>query len=108
MAEISKSLFETGQARPPRSSREEAIPDLLKTADVVRKRIAHQVGSFGVTAQQYNILRILRGAGPAGSSVSAPATTAAWFIAACHLPAWTCSTNSTRSSARRLRKSSTT
>jgi DNA-binding MarR family transcriptional regulator len=66
MAKPPKSLCEPGQARPPRSSREEAIPELLKTADVVRKRIAHQLSSFGVTPQQYNVLRILRGAGPSG------------------------------------------
>lgn len=66
MTATSKSLCEPGRPRPTRSSREEAIPELLKTADVVRKRIAHQLSSFGVTPQQYNILRILRGAGPAG------------------------------------------
>ncbi len=66
MAQTSKSLREPGHARPTRSSREEAIPELLKTAGVVRKRIARRLDAFGVTPQQYNILRILRGAGPAG------------------------------------------
>ncbi len=39
---------------------------LLRTADVVRRFIGRMLEPFGVTAQQYNVLRILRGAGPEG------------------------------------------
>lgn len=39
---------------------------LLRTADVVRRYIGRMLEPFGVTTQQYNVLRILRGAGPEG------------------------------------------
>ena len=39
---------------------------LLRTADMVRRQIDRVLGPFGVTQQQYNVLRILRGAGPEG------------------------------------------
>ena len=39
---------------------------LLKTADLVRRLIADVLEPYDVTPQQYNVLRILRGAGPDG------------------------------------------
>lgn len=39
---------------------------LLGTADAVQRRLSGTVASAGVTLQQFNVLRILRGAGPAG------------------------------------------
>ena len=39
---------------------------LLRTADLVRRRLAAVVEPQGITLQQYNVLRILRGAGAAG------------------------------------------
>lgn len=39
---------------------------LLRTADVLRRRAGEVVEPFGVTLQQYNVLRILRGAGDEG------------------------------------------
>lgn len=39
---------------------------LLRTADVIRRRLAQRIEPAGITLQQYNVLRILRGAGPAG------------------------------------------
>jgi len=39
---------------------------LLRTADVVRRYIARVLEPFGITPQQFNVLRILRGAGPEG------------------------------------------
>ena len=39
---------------------------LLKTADVVRRVISDVLEPYGVTPQQYNVLRILRGAGEDG------------------------------------------
>jgi DNA-binding MarR family transcriptional regulator len=40
--------------------------DLLRTADVVRRYIARVLEPYGITPQQFNVLRILRGAGPGG------------------------------------------
>jgi MarR family transcriptional regulator, organic hydroperoxide resistance regulator len=49
-----------------RTPGEEVIPEILKTAGIVRRRISKLLDPFGITPQQYNVLRILRGAGPAG------------------------------------------
>ena len=57
---------EIRQTRPFRSPRHEAMVGLLRTADVVRRRFTPVVEAAGVTAQQYNVLRILRGAGKDG------------------------------------------
>ncbi len=39
---------------------------LFRTADVVRRVLGAVVGARGITLQQYNVLRILRGAGSEG------------------------------------------
>ena len=39
---------------------------LLRTADLLRRLIGAVVEPHGITAQQYNVLRILRGAGESG------------------------------------------
>jgi DNA-binding MarR family transcriptional regulator len=39
---------------------------LLRTADLVRRAIAAVIEAKGITPQQFNVLRILRGAGPDG------------------------------------------
>ena len=55
------------QQRPLRSTSQEAFLALLLAAEAVRGRAeAHFAESEGITLQQYNVLRILRGAGPAG------------------------------------------
>jgi DNA-binding MarR family transcriptional regulator len=54
---------EIRQSQPFRSRADEATIALLRTADVVRRRIAECMAPFGITMQQYNVLRILRGAG---------------------------------------------
>lgn len=56
---------EIQQTRPFRSVHQEATVGLLRTADMVRERIERIVGPYGITLQQYNVLRILRGARPA-------------------------------------------
>ncbi|HNY41998.1 MAG TPA: MarR family transcriptional regulator [Bryobacteraceae bacterium] len=66
MTETPKSPDGSSSQRPLRSPREEVIPELLRTADIVRRRIASILAPYDVTPQQYNVLRILRGAGPAG------------------------------------------
>lgn len=55
---------EIGQTRPFHSTAQEATIAILRTADVVRRRLAGVVEPHGVTLQQYNVLRILRGAHP--------------------------------------------
>jgi len=57
---------EIRQRRPFRSRRHEAALGLLKTADLLRTRASKVIAPFGVTDQQYNVLRILRGAGRDG------------------------------------------
>jgi len=57
---------EIRQSRPFRSTGHEAVVALFRTADVVRRYYGDVVGRGGVTLQQYNVLRILRGAGPGG------------------------------------------
>jgi DNA-binding MarR family transcriptional regulator len=40
---------------------------MLRTADLLSRQTAAVVEPFGITAQQFNVLRILRGAGLAGT-----------------------------------------
>lgn len=55
------------QTRPFRSASQEAVIALLLAAEAVRNRFtALLAGHEEITAQQYNVLRILRGAGAAG------------------------------------------
>jgi len=57
---------EIKQTRPFHSLAQEATLGLLRTVDLVRRRMAALIEPSGVTIQQYNVLRILRGAGPEG------------------------------------------
>lgn len=57
---------EIHQSKPFRSARQEAFLALLRTSDLLRRRMAQLLAPFEITMQQYNVLRILRGAGPAG------------------------------------------
>jgi DNA-binding MarR family transcriptional regulator len=57
---------EIRQRRPFESVAHEAIVALLRTTDVVRRQIAAFVEPHGITVQQFNVLRILRGAGADG------------------------------------------
>src|SRR6266576_2721240 len=55
--------------KPPevfRSREQEAALGLLRTADAVKRSLAQVIEPHGITAQQYNVLRILRGAGADG------------------------------------------
>ena len=58
--------IELRQTRPFRSKVEEGVVGLFRTADVVRRVLGAVVGAQGITLQQYNVLRILRGAGSEG------------------------------------------
>jgi len=55
---------EIKQRRPFGTRAQEATVALLRTADVVRRRLAQTVDPHGITLQQYNVLRILKGAAP--------------------------------------------
>jgi DNA-binding MarR family transcriptional regulator len=57
---------EIRQTRPFASVAEEATITLLRTADRLRTALDRVVEPRGITGQQYNVLRILRGAGDAG------------------------------------------
>jgi DNA-binding MarR family transcriptional regulator len=54
---------EIRQTKPFRSKRQEAALGLLRTADLIRRIVGDALEPYGVTMQQYNVLRILRGAG---------------------------------------------
>ena len=49
-----------------RSREQQAVLGLLRTADAIKRSLAHVVEPHGITPQQYNVLRILRGAGAEG------------------------------------------
>jgi DNA-binding MarR family transcriptional regulator len=53
---------EIKQTRPFRSRSQEAVIALLRTAHLLRRQIESVVEQEGLTSQQYNVLRILRGA----------------------------------------------
>jgi len=57
---------EIRQTKPFASAAEEAVVTLLGTADRVRTALSRVVETHGITLQQYNVLRILRGAGDEG------------------------------------------
>ncbi|MFN7940904.1 MAG: MarR family transcriptional regulator [Thermoanaerobaculia bacterium] len=57
-------LEEIRQKRPFSSAQEETAVGLLRTADLLRRRVAAVLEPLGISGQQYNVLRILRGAHP--------------------------------------------
>lgn len=57
---------EIRQTRPFRSVQHEATIALMRTTDVLIRYIGQVVSQEGITIQQYNVLRILRGAGDDG------------------------------------------
>jgi DNA-binding MarR family transcriptional regulator len=59
-------VHELKQNKPFPSKAQEAAVALLRTADVLRRVIGAVVEPNGITAQQYNVLRILRGSGERG------------------------------------------
>lgn len=67
MSAVPRSLQEElQQTRPFGSPAEEALVALMRTAALVRRAIAQRVERYGISPAQYNVLRILRGAGEAG------------------------------------------
>ncbi len=59
---------EIKQTRPFRSLEEEVMLGLARTADAMARSSEVVLKASGLTATQYNVLRILRGAGTAGLS----------------------------------------
>jgi len=58
---------EIRQSKPFDSPAQEAILALYRTSDVLRRRFSQLVEPRGISLQQYNVLRILRGAGKTGT-----------------------------------------
>ena len=54
------------QTKPFTSVQQEAALSILYTADALRRHYTEVVAPFGITPQQYNVLRIVRGAGEEG------------------------------------------
>lgn len=59
---------EIKQSRPFQSLEEEVLLGLARTADALSRRGEEVLKASGLTMTQYNVLRILRGAGAAGLS----------------------------------------
>ena len=57
---------ELRQTRPFASRQEEAFLNLERTATALQDDFEQVLKPFGITGAQYNVLRILRGAGPQG------------------------------------------
>ena len=66
MATGSRLQHELKQNKPFVSQGHEAAVALMRTADQIRRLVGSVVDVEGITPQQYNVLRILRGAGHAG------------------------------------------
>ncbi len=65
-AHESQLLREIRQTKPFRSPSHEAAVGLMRTADLIQRNFSRFVEPHGLTIQQYNVLRILRGAAAAG------------------------------------------
>jgi len=59
---------ELQQTRAPRSLQEEASLNIVRTADVLMQALGDVLKPYMLSATQYNVLRILRGAGNDGVS----------------------------------------
>ena len=62
---------EIAQQLPFSSVEEEALLNVMRTADCLHRAFQHRARHWGVTSTQYNVLRILRGAQPQGLTCSA-------------------------------------
>jgi DNA-binding MarR family transcriptional regulator len=62
---------EIAQERPFSSREEEALLNLLRTADRLQREVQRRIRAWGITSTQYNVLRILRGSQPKGLTCSA-------------------------------------
>ncbi len=62
---------EIDQQLPFSSIEEETLLNLMRTTDCLERAVQRTTREWGVTATQYNVLRILRGAQPQGLTCSA-------------------------------------
>jgi MarR family transcriptional regulator, organic hydroperoxide resistance regulator len=62
----SRLVEELQQTRPFPSVAQEALVGIARTASVVDRATARLLGPYGLSTAQYNVLRILRGAGSDG------------------------------------------
>lgn len=65
MTPLTTIAVEIHQTKPFSSRRQEATVALLRTACLLHHRLESAASPHGLTLQQYNVLRILRGAGTA-------------------------------------------
>jgi DNA-binding MarR family transcriptional regulator len=63
---MSRLQQELKQRKPFSSVAQEALLGLMRTTDLVRRQLAAFVEPHGITLQQFNVLRILRGGGAEG------------------------------------------
>ena len=61
---------EIKQTRPFERIEEEAVLNVLRTAEVLQGALADFLKDYDLSPVQYNVLRILRGAGPEGATCS--------------------------------------
>ncbi|MDA0312513.1 MAG: MarR family transcriptional regulator [Gemmatimonadetes bacterium] len=59
-------LEDIQQTKPFRSRSQEAVLALIRSSDDILRHLAGVLEPSGITVQQYNVLRILRGAGEEG------------------------------------------
>ena len=64
--ESSRLQAEIGQTRPFGSAAQEALLGLAHTASLLDRVLTRVLAPYRLSPAQYNVLRILRGAGPAG------------------------------------------
>lgn len=62
---------EIEQQRPFSSREEEALLNLMRTSDCLERAVQRKIRPWGITATQYNVLRILRGSHPEGLTCAA-------------------------------------
>jgi DNA-binding MarR family transcriptional regulator len=62
---VGRLISELKQTKPFRTRADEAYLNLVRTADLLKHDVADFLKPFGLTPTQYNVLRILRGAGGA-------------------------------------------
>ena len=58
---LSELKKEIAQEQPFSSQAEEALLNLMRTADCVQRAMQRTTRGWGITSTQYNVLRILRG-----------------------------------------------
>jgi DNA-binding MarR family transcriptional regulator len=68
---VSALKEEISQKRAFSSPEQEAVLNLLRTADCLERALQRKIRPWGITSTQYNVLRILRGAQPRGLTCSA-------------------------------------